>query len=246
MDNRTPFIPEYQNLLIPTVIETTNRGERGYDIYSRLLRDRLIFIGTPIDDHVANLVVAQLLFLTHEDPERDIMIYINSPGGSVTAGLAIYDTMQYIQPDVSTVCLGMTASMATVLLCAGAKGKRFALPNSTIHQHPALIQQMGGSAPDIQIQAKELLRQQEKIRQIMANHTGQSMERLARDFDRDMFMDSQQALEYGIVDEVIRSTTELPPSLAPGGNNAGLLDSGDDRGYEIRREREGEMTPGAR
>jgi ATP-dependent Clp protease protease subunit len=245
MDTKNFMTSDYQNLLIPTVIETTNRGERGYDIYSRLLRDRLIFIGTPIDDHVANLVVAQLIFLTHEDPERDIMMYINSPGGSITAGLAIYDTMQYIQSDVSTLCLGITASMATVLLCAGAKGKRFALPNSTIHQHPALIQQMGGSAPDIQSQARELIRMQEKIRQIMANHTGQPIERLARDFDRDMFMDAQQALEYGIVDEVISSTAELPPSLTPGGNS-GLLTSGDSHDYEARREREGEMTPGAR
>jgi ATP-dependent Clp protease, protease subunit len=236
---------DIQNLLIPTVIETTNRGERGYDIYSRLLKDRLIFIGMPIDDHVANLVVAQLLFLTHEDPERDIMMYINSPGGSITAGLAIYDTMQYIQPDISTLCLGITASMATVLLCAGTKGKRYSLPNSTIHQHPALIQQMGGSAPDVQIQARELLRMQEKIRQIMAAHTGQSMERITRDFDRDMYMDAQQALEYGIVDEVIRSTAELPDNLNPAINP--LLGSGDDRSYiDARREREGEMSPGAR
>ncbi len=236
---------DIQNLLIPTVIETTNRGERGYDIYSRLLKDRLIFIGTPIDDHVANLVVAQLLFLTHEDPERDIMMYINSPGGSITAGLAIYDTMQYIQPDISTLCLGITASMATVLLCAGTKGKRYSLPNSTIHQHPALIQQMGGSAPDVQIQARELLRMQEKIRQIMAAHTGQSMERITRDFDRDMYMDAQQALEYGIIDEVIRSTAELPANLNPATNP--LLGSGDERSYiDARRERESEMSPGAR
>ena len=245
MDTKNYLIPDYQNLLIPTVIETTNRGERGYDIYSRLLKDRLIFIGTPIDDHVANLVVAQLLFLTHEDPERDIMMYINSPGGSITAGLAIYDTMQYIQPDISTLCLGITASMATVLLCAGAKGKRYSLPNSTIHQHPALIQQMGGSAPDVQIQARELLRMQEKIRQIMAHHTGQSIERIGRDFDRDMYMDAQQALEYGLIDEVIRSTSELPDSLNPAVNP--LLGSGDERNYiEGRRERESEMTPGAR
>lgn len=235
---------DIKNLLIPTVIETTNRGERGYDIYSRLLRDRLIFIGTPIDDHVANLVVAQLLFLTHEDPERDILIYINSPGGSITAGLAIYDTMQYIQPDVSTLCLGITASMATVLLCGGAKGKRFSLPNSTIHQHPALITQMGGSAPDVQIQAKELLRMQDKIRHIMASHTGQSIERISKDFDRDMYMDPQQALEYGIIDEIIRSTAELPPDLNPATSTPLLGSSGDS--FDSRREREAEMTPGAR
>lgn len=235
---------DIKNLLIPTVIETTNRGERGYDIYSRLLRDRLIFIGTPIDDHVANLVVAQLLFLTHEDPERDILIYINSPGGSITAGLAIYDTMQYIQPDVSTLCLGITASMATVLLCGGAKGKRYSLPNSTIHQHPALITQMGGSAPDIQIQAKELMRMQEKVRNIMAQHTGQSIERIAKDFDRDLYMDPPQALEYGIIDEIIRSTAELPPDLSPVANTPLLSSSGES--FDSRHERDTEMTPGAR
>ncbi len=234
-----------QNLLIPTVIETTNRGERGYDIYSRLLKDRLIFIGTPIDDHVANLIVAQLLFLTHEDPERDIMMYINSPGGSVTSGLAIYDTMQYIQPDVSTLCLGLTASMATVLLCAGTKGKRYSLPHSTIHQHPALITQMGGSAPDVQIQAKELLRMQETIVNIMARHTGQSIERIQRDFERDTYMDPHAALEYGLIDEVIQSTADLPPDLAPVPNSLAL---GEGRGdyIEGQRNRDGEMTPGAR
>ncbi len=206
------------NLLIPTVIESTNRGERAYDIYSRLLRDRIVFISTAIDDHVANLIVAQLLFLTYEDPERDILLYINSPGGSVYSGLAIYDTMQWIQPDVSTLCLGVTASMATVLLCAGAKGKRYALTNSTIHQHPALITQMGGSNPDIQIQAREMMRIQDNMVKIMAKHTGQSEERIRKDFDRDHYMSAEEAVEFGLVDEVIKSTRDLPTDMQPGAN----------------------------
>src|SRR5690348_10793099 len=197
------------NFVVPYVVESTNRGERVYDIYSRLLRDRIIFIGTPIDDNVANIVVAQLLFLEHEDPERDIQLYIQSPGGHVTAGLAIYDTMQFVRPDVSTICIGVAASMATILLCAGAKGKRFALPNSTIHMHPALggVQ---GSGPDIEIQARELLRLQARIRQIMATHTGQPLERIVRDFDRDKFLEAPEAVEYGIIDEVITTTRALP------------------------------------
>jgi len=197
------------NFVVPYVVESTNRGERVYDIYSRLLRDRIIFIGTPIDDNVANIVVAQLLFLEHEDPERDIQLYIQSPGGHVTAGLAIYDTMQFVRPDVSTICIGVAASMATILLCAGAKGKRFALPNATIHMHPALggVQ---GSGPDIEIQARELLRLQAKIRQIMADHTGQPLERIIRDFDRDKFMEAPEAVEYGVIDEVITTTRALP------------------------------------
>ncbi len=206
------------NLLIPTVIESTNRGERAYDIYSRLLRDRIVFISTAIDDHVANLIVAQLLFLTYEDPERDILLYINSPGGSVYSGLAIYDTMQWIQPDVSTLCLGVTASMATVLLCAGAKGKRYALTNSTIHQHPALITQMGGSNPDIQIQAREMMRIQDNMVKIMAKHTGQPEERIRKDFDRDHYMSAEEAVEFGLVDEVIKSTRDLPTDVQPGAN----------------------------
>lgn len=188
--------------LIPMVIEATNRGERAFDIYSRLLKERIIFLGTPIDDQVANLVVAQLLFLQHEDPERDIYLYINSPGGSITAGLAIYDTMQFVKPDVSTLCLGMAGSMATILLCGGAKGKRYALPNSTIHFHPAAAG-IQGYAPDIEIHARYLLDMQRRVRQIMADHTGQPIERINKDFDRDFFMTAEQAKDYGIVDEIM-------------------------------------------
>lgn len=223
------------NLLIPTVIESTNRGERAYDIYSRLLRERIVFISTPIDDHVANLVVAQLLHLTNEDPERDILLYINSPGGSVYAGLAIYDTMQFIQADVSTLCLGVTASMATVLLCAGTKGKRYALPHSTVHQHPALITQMGGSNPDIQIQAREMMRIQDTIVGIMAKHTGQSEERLRHDFDRDHYMTAKEAVEYGMVDEIIQSTRDLPPDVAPGASPSHQLEDGSRETLEADR-----------
>lgn len=190
------------NNLIPMVIESTNRGERAFDIYSRLLKERIIFIGTPIDDVIANLVIAQLLFLEHEHPEKDVHLYLNSPGGSITAGLAIYDTMQFIRPDVVTMCMGMSASMATILLSAGQKGKRYALPNATVHMHPAATG-MQGYAPDIEIHAKELLRMQQKIREIMAKHTGQPIERIARDFDRDFYMDAEQALEYGIIDEIM-------------------------------------------
>jgi ATP-dependent Clp protease protease subunit len=168
-----------------------------------LLRDRIIFIGGPIDDQLANAVVAQMLFLDYEDPERDVQLYIHSPGGSVTAGLAIYDTMQFIRPDVATICVGLSASMGTILLCAGAKGKRMALPNATIHMHPAGIGQIGGYAPDVEIHARELLRSQAQTREIMARHTGQPLERIARDFDRDLYMDAQQALDYGIVDEIM-------------------------------------------
>src|SRR5215217_7896283 len=200
--------------IVPYVVESTNRGERVYDIYSRLLRDRIIFIGTPIDDQIAKIEVAQLLFLDYEDPERDVQLYIHSPGGSVTAGLAIYDTMQFIRPDVSTICIGSTASMATILLCAGAAGKRFALPNSTIHMHPAGVGQIGGYAPDVEIQARELLRMQSKIREIMASHTGQPLEKISRDFDRDMYMDAHQALEYGVIDEVITSMAAIGEAAA--------------------------------
>jgi ATP-dependent Clp protease protease subunit len=196
--------------VIPYVVESTNRGERVYDIYSRLLRDRIIFIGTPIDDQVANAVVAQLLFLQHEDPERDIQLYIQSPGGSITAGLAIYDTMQFVSSDITTICIGLTASMGTILLCAGTKGKRYALPNATIHMHPAGVGGIGGYAPDVEIQARELLRQQSKIRTLMSHHTGQPIERISRDFDRDMYMDSHQAVEYGIIDEVIATAHDIP------------------------------------
>jgi ATP-dependent Clp protease protease subunit len=188
--------------LIPYVIESTSRGERGMDIYSRLLKERIILLGTPIEDQIANLIVAQLLFLEHEDPERDISLYINSPGGSITAGMAIYDTMRAIRPDVSTVCVGMAGSMATPLLAGGAKGKRFSLPHSTVHMHPA-----GGGArgyaPDVEIMARELLRMQQLVRELLAKDTGQPVDRIAKDFDRDLFMTPEQAKEYGIIDEIL-------------------------------------------
>lgn len=220
--------PRPQNV-IPYVVESSNRGERVYDIYSRLLRDRIIFLGTPIDDQVANAIVAQLLFLDHEDPERDIQMYIQSPGGSVTAGLAIYDTMQFVRPDVTTLCIGLAASMGTVLLCAGTKGKRYALPNATIHQHPAGVGGIGGYAPDIEIQARELIRQQSKIRQLMATHTGQSIEKISHDFDRDYYMDAHQALEYGIIDEVV-PTAHAIADKERSNNGADTLIAGSLRG----------------
>jgi ATP-dependent Clp protease protease subunit len=188
--------------LIPIVIERDGRSERAYDIYSRLLKDRIIFIGTGVDDGVANLVIAQMLFLESEDPDRDIHIYINSPGGLVTAGLAIYDTMQYIRPDVSTICLGQAASMGAVLLAAGTRGKRYSLPNSRILLH----QPMGGfqgPAADVDIQAKEILRMREEINKMLARHTGQPLEKIQTDTDRDFYMNGPQAKEYGIVDEVV-------------------------------------------
>ena len=189
-------------ILIPTVIEKTTYGERAYDIYSRLLKDRIIFLGTAIDDHVANIVVAQLLFLANQDPERDIKLYINSPGGSVTAGLAIYDTMQFIQPDVSTICIGMAASMGSVLLAAGAKGKRFCLPNSEVMIH----QVMGGAqgqASDIQIHAERIVKMKKHLNEILAKHSGQALEKVEKDADRDYFMSSHEAVKYGLVDKVI-------------------------------------------
>lgn len=188
--------------LIPYVIEQTGRGERSYDIYSRLLKDRIIFIGQEIDDHLSNLVVAQLLFLESEDPDKDVFIYINSPGGVVTAGLAIYDTMQYVKCPVSTICVGQAASMAAVLLSAGEKGKRICLPHSRIMIH----QPLGGAqgqASDIEIQAKEILRMKEILNSILSNHTGQPMDRIAKDTDRDFFMSAEEAMAYGIVDKVI-------------------------------------------
>jgi ATP-dependent Clp protease protease subunit len=184
------------------VIETSGRGERAFDIYSLLLRERIIFLGMPIDDNVANVIIAQLLFLDREDPERDINLYVHSPGGIITAGLAIYDAMQMVRPDISTVCVGMAASMGTVLLAAGTKGKRYALPNATVHIH----QPMGGiqgQAVDMEIQAREILRLRNVINEILARHTGQLLERIAHDTDRDFYMTSQQALEYGIVDQVL-------------------------------------------
>ncbi|QQE74813.1 ATP-dependent Clp endopeptidase proteolytic subunit ClpP [Brevibacillus composti] len=188
--------------LIPVVVEQTSYGERSYDIYSRLLKDRIIFLGSAIDDQVANAVVAQMLFLTAEDPEKDIHLYINSPGGSITAGMAIYDTMQFIKPDVSTICIGMAASMGAFLLIAGAAGKRYALPNAEIMIH----QPWGGSqgqASDIKIQAERILRQRRQLYEIMAKHTGQSVEKIERDSDRDFFMGAEEARAYGIVDKVI-------------------------------------------
>ena len=194
-------LPNIQNI-IPMVIETSPRGERAFDIYSLLLRERIVFLGTPISDHVANVIVAQLLYLEREDPEREISLYINSPGGVISSGLAIYDTMQLIRPSVSTICVGMAASMATVLLTGGEKGKRYALPNSTIHMH----QPMGGAqgqASDIEIAAREILRMQDKIRQILSERTGQDYDKIARDTDRDYYLPAARALEYGIIDEVL-------------------------------------------
>lgn len=188
--------------LIPTVVESTGRGEYRSDIYSRLLKERIIMLSTPIEDGIANLIVAQLLFLEHENPERDIMLYINSPGGSITAGLGIYDTMQMIRPKVATVCVGMAGSMATILLAGGAKGKRYSLPHSTIHMHPA-GGGASGYAPDVEIMARELLREQQIIRELLSSDTGQPMERIANDFDRDLFMDPEKAKAYGIIDEVL-------------------------------------------
>ena len=198
--------------LIPMVVESTNRGERAFDIYSRLLKERIIFLGTPIDDQIGNLVIAQLLFLAADDPERDIQIYINSPGGSITAGLAIYDTMQFVQPDIVTICMGMAGSMATPLLAAGAKGKRYALPNSTIHMHPASGGAQGVAA-DVEVTARVLISMQQRTREILARHTGQPIDRIAADFDREKFMTPDEAREYGIIDDVMVSTKELPAGV---------------------------------
>jgi ATP-dependent Clp protease, protease subunit len=198
--------------LVPMVIETTARGERAYDIYSLLLRERIIFLGTPINDQIANLIVAQLLYLSREDPERDIHMYINSPGGSVYAGLAIYDTMQMIEAPVSTTAVGVTASMGTVLLAAGHTGKRFALPHATVHMHPA-----GGGAqgytPDVRIQFKELERVQTQLFHILAKHTGQTSQQIEEDFDRDRWMTALEAKEYGLVDDVMGDTSDVIKSL---------------------------------
>ncbi|MBP1713422.1 MAG: ATP-dependent Clp protease, protease subunit [Deltaproteobacteria bacterium] len=188
--------------LIPVVVEQTSRGERAYDIYSRLLKDRIIFIGTPIDDYVANLIIAQLLFLEAEDPDKDIHLYLNSPGGLVTAGLAIYDTMQYIKPRISTLCMGQAASMAAVLLAAGEPGKRFALPHSRILIHQ-LMGGVQGQATDIAIHSKEILRMKEELNQILAHHSGQPIDKIEKDSERDFFMNGSQAKEYGLIDEVI-------------------------------------------
>ena len=200
---------DMNNFLIPMVVEQTGRGERGYDIYSRLLVDRIIFLGTPVDDMVSNVVIAQLLFLQMNDPKKDIHLYINSPGGSVTAGLAIYDTMQFLTCDVNTYCIGQAASMGAVLLAAGTKGKRYALPNARImiHQPWGGVQ---GAATDISIQAKEILRLKDRLNEILATHCNQSVENVARDTDRDRFMSADEAKAYGIVDEVVKSRKEIP------------------------------------
>jgi len=196
------------DFLVPMVVEQTGRGERGYDIYSRLLVDRIVFLGTPVDDMVSNLIIAQLLFLQMNDPKKDIHLYINSPGGSVTAGLAIYDTMQYLTCDVNTYCIGQAASMGAVLLAAGTKGKRFALPNARImvHQPWGGVQ---GQATDISIQAKEILRLKDRLNEILAKHCGRTVEEVARDTDRDRFMSAEEAKEYGLVDQVVISRKEI-------------------------------------
>ena len=191
--------------VIPMVVENTGRGERAYDIFSLLLKERIIFLGTPIDDHVANLIVAQLLFLDREDPEKEIRLFVNCPGGSITAGLAIYDTMQMVSATVSTTCVGLAASMGTVLLSAGAKARRYALPNSTIHIH----QPWGGAqgqAVDIEIEARRIMRERERLNQLLAHHTGQTIERIIHDTDRNYYMDAAEAVQYGLIDEVLVST----------------------------------------
>ena len=191
------------NYLVPTVLEQTSRGERAYDIYSRLLRDHIIFLGTQIDDNMANLIIAQLLFLEAEDPEKDIQMFINSPGGEITAGMAIYDTMQYVRPNITTICLGQAASFAALLLGAGTKGKRFALPNARILIHQPHMGGLSGQATDIDIHAREILRMRESLNKIMATHTGQELEKIEKDVERDFIMNAQQAKEYGIVDDII-------------------------------------------
>ncbi len=202
----------YPMNVIPMVIESGARGERAFDIYSLLLRERIIILGTPINDQVANVIIAQLLYLAREDPDKDISLYVNCPGGVINSGLAIYDTIQLVQPDVSTICMGLAASMGTVLLCAGAKGKRYALPNSTIHMHQAFGGAQGQAA-DIEIAAREIMRMQDIIRGIIAKHTGQSIEKIAHDTDRDFYLNPEQAVEYGIVDEILGLPAE--PAAEP-------------------------------
>ena len=198
-----PEMPSYHAGLVPMVVEQTSRGERAYDIYSRLLRDNIIFLGYPIDDTIANLVTAQLLFLEAENPERDIWVYINSPGGSITAGMAIYDTMQFVRPDITTVCVGQAASMGAVLMAAGTKGKRYALPNSRFLLHQPSMSGLAGQATDIDIHAREILRMRENLNQILANACGQTLEKISHDVERDFILDAQQAKDYGLIDEII-------------------------------------------
>jgi ATP-dependent Clp protease, protease subunit len=190
-------------VLIPMVVEQTSRGERAYDIYSRLLKDNVIFLGQPIDDNVSNLIIAQMLFLEAENPEKDIFLYINSPGGSITSGLAIYDTMQYVKPNIATMCIGQAASMAAVLLAAGTKGKRYCLPNSRVLIHQPLMHGLGGQATEIEIHAKDIMRMKARLNQILADHTGQPIEKIDRDTDRDYILQAPEALAYGLVDQVI-------------------------------------------
>ena len=206
------MIPRAESI-IPMVVETGARGERAFDIYSLLLKERIVFLGTPINDQVANAIIAQLLYLDREDPERDISIYINSPGGVITSGLAIYDAIRLVRPAVSTICVGMTASMGTVLLCAGTDGKRYALPNSTIHMHQPLSG-IQGQASDIEIHAREIIRMQDKMRNILSQHTGQPYDKIARDTDRDFYLNAEEAKEYGLIDDVLDSATEEEPKKA--------------------------------
>ena len=200
-------MPEARNQLVPMVVEQTNRGERAYDIYSRLLKDSIIFVGTPIEDGIANMVIAQMLFLEAEDPDRDIVLYINSPGGSISAGFAIYDTIQFIKPDVQTVCIGQAASMAAVLLASGTKGKRYSLPNSRIVIHQPLMSGLAGQASDIDIHAREIIRTRTKLNEILATHTGQEIKQIQEDTERDHIMTADQGLDYGIIDQVISERT---------------------------------------
>jgi len=195
---------ETNQYLIPTVIEKTQNGERAYDIYSRLLKERIIFLGGPINDAVANTVIAQLLFLDHEDPKKEIRLYINSPGGSVTAGMAIYDTMQFVKADVSTMCVGIAASMGAFLLAAGKKGKRFALPNSEILLHQVAIDSIGGQASEIEISAKQIIRVKQRLNQILAKHTGQTLGKIEKDTDRDFWLSTEEAKAYGVIDEIVK------------------------------------------
>jgi len=200
------------SVLVPMVVEQTSRGERAYDIYSRLLKENIIFLGTPIDDNVANLIIAQMLFLAAEDPQRDISLYVNSPGGSISAGLAILDTMRFVEPDIVTICVGQAASMGAVLLAAGTKGKRYSLPHSRILIHQPSMSGLAGQATDIDIYAREILRMREILNEILADSSGQSVDRISRDVDRDYIMDPEQAVEYGLIDRVITSR-DLTPAV---------------------------------
>ena len=198
--------------IIPYVVETSARGERAFDIFSLLLKERIVFLGTPIDEQIANIIIAQLLYLDREDHEKDINMYIHSPGGSISAGLAIYDTMQLARADIATICVGSCASMATVLLTAGAKGKRYALPHSTIHMHQAWVRGVGGQATDVEIHAREIIRMNQLIRDILSSHSGQDMERIIRDTDRDFYLDAPGAKEYGLIDEVLQTPEPVSAS----------------------------------